>query len=689
MDASRATHTHAHDATFKSTVHWPGQVTFYTFYFKTAMGSRVALSRATNVRSGVRLGHVALRHVPMSQKAMPPRLSVLCHSVEAPESIEPTDDVSTTMLVEELPYVEPSGSDLAMTRLKLFMKLNGAIAEQPQGRFSSTTSLPELTEALRKAALDPRIKGICVKIDPLQCGWSKLQEIKRHLAYFKASGKFSIAYLERASEKEYYLASAFDKIYCPPSASISLRGISVKGTFLRGVLDKIGIEPEVRRIGNYKSAGDQILRKDMSEYQREQLTELLDDIYEDFVDSIAKARSKSKEEIREIIDTGLYDMSQFEAAGLVDGLLYEDQINDMLKEKTDGKEDELRFVRLKRYRKVSPSAFGLNGKKTIAIVRCSGAIVGGEGSNVITAEKLITQLRALKKNKKIAAVVLRVDSPGGDALASDLMWREIQKFGEEKPIIASMSDVAASGGYYMSMACQKIVAESLTITGSIGVVTGKFSLAELYEKIGYVSETISRGAYAEILNFTRSFTDKEAALFDKSAQHAYEQFRNKAAASRGMNFDEMEKNAQGRVYSGIEAKERGLVDEIGGLWKAVEIAKEAAGISQDEKVSIKEISRSSASPISLLARGASVEAALALVACGVPLNIYKAIGQILGSQLWNSDAATSLLSENDKILLEGMERGQVLAQLPELEIIGSQEGTANLFSWNESPESIF
>lgn len=587
---------------------------------------------------------------------------------------------------EELPFVEPETlQNTALTNLKLFfalpwrrfksgsvltIKLAGKIAEQPQGRFSSIVALPDLTLALMKAALDPRIKGVCVKIDPLECGWSKLQEIKRHVEFFRKSGKFSIAYLERAGEKEMYLASVFEEIYAPPSASISLRGISVKGTFLRGTLDKIGVEPEIRRIGNYKSAGDQLLRSDMSEYQREQLTALLDDIFDDVVESLATSRDKTKEEIQNFIDEGVFDMQRFKDSGILTDLLYEDQLNDLLKKRTDGKEDELRFVKFKRYKNVSPKAFGLGGKKTIAIVRTSGAIVGGEGKGgVITADKLIAQLRALKKNKKIAAVILRVDSPGGDALASDLMWREIKKFSEEKPIIASMSDVAASGGYYMSMACQKIVAEDLTITGSIGVVTGKFNLAELYNKAGYTSETISRGKYAQVLNDSRSFTEDEANLFDKSAQHAYEQFRDKAAASRNMDVEEMQKVAQGRVWTGKQAAKIGLVDELGGLHKAVQLAKKAAKI--EERVTLKEFSRSSPSPISLLAGGASLEAIIAFSSLGgSPL--MQAVSRLVGISCLGKTIGNALsLTENDLNLMLGLERGAVMTQLPGCEIDGA------------------
>jgi len=418
--------------------------------------------------------------------------------------------------------------------------------------------------------------------------------------------KFTIAYMERAGEKEYYLASAFDEIYVPPSGNLGLRGFAATGTFLRGVLDKIGVEPELRRIGKYKSAGDQILRKDMSEPQREALDAILDDISTHWMETVAEARGKTVEEVQAMLDKGIYDMEEFKADGWVTDLKYQDEIEDLLKERTGGKEDEYRFVKFGRYKKVSRSAFGIDGKKTIAVVRTAGAITGGDGgrtSSGITALAVISQLRRLVENKKIAAVILRVDSPGGDALASDLMWREIRKLAEKKPVIASMSDVAASGGYYMAMGASKIVSEALTLTGSIGVITGKFSLSELYEKVGYSKTILSRGKYAQLLADNKPFTPEEAGLFDQAAQYAYESFRNKAAESRGMQPEVMQQFAQGRVWTGKAAKKVGLIDAVGGMQQAVVLAKEAAEIPEGEGVRLREVSMAPTSPLALITGG--------------------------------------------------------------------------------------
>lgn len=526
-----------------------------------------------------------------------------------------TTDGAAEPAVPELPYVAPTDSQKFWTGFKLAFalpwrrfkkgsvlsfKLAGAISDMQQGRFGSANSVPQICMALRKAAVDPRVAGICVEIGPLAIGWAKAQEIRRHLEYFRASGKFSVVYMKQGAEKEYYLATAFEELYIAPSANVSLRGFTVSGTFLRGVLDKVGVEPQVRRIGAYKSAGDQLLRRDMSDAQREQLSAILDDIYEEFVETTAKARGKTREDMERVLNgDDVLEPKELLEGGWVDGLKYADEIEDSLKPRTGGKEDQLPKVALRKYASVGEGAFGFRGKKTVAVLRVGGAILDsassglGGGGSTITPASLIPKLRALKDDKNIAAVVLRVDSPGGSALASDLMWREIQVLSKKKPVIASMGDVAASGGYYLSMAASKVVAEPLTITGSIGVVAGKFNLKTLYERIGYAKETLSRGTFADSLNDYRSFTPEEDALFSRLADTAYAEFRDKAAESRGMEVEKMQAVAQGRVWTGRRALGGGLVDELGGLNKAISLARKAAGIPDKEKVTVREMSRQS------------------------------------------------------------------------------------------------
>lgn len=483
----------------------------------------------------------------------------------------------------------------------LTMKLRGQISDQLKSRFSSGLSLPQICENFIKAAYDPRISGIYLHIDGLNCGWAKVEEIRRHIFNFKKSGKFVVAYLPACREKEYYLASACDDLYLPPTAYFSFYGFTVQAAFLAGVFENVGIQPDVQRIGKYKSAGDQLTRKSMSKENCEMLTAILDNIYGNWLDKVSSTKGKKIEDMKNFINEGVYKVERLKEEGLITNMHYDDEVISMLKEKVGVQKDKvLPMVDYSKYSRVRNWTLGLTGgRDLIAIIRASGSIsrvkspLSLSGSGII-GEQLIEKIRQARESKKYKAAIIRIDSPGGDALASDLMWREIRLLAESKPVIASMSDVAASGGYYMAMAADTIVAENLTLTGSIGVVTGKFSLGKLYEKIGFNKEIISRGKYAELLAADqRPLRLDEAELFAKSAQNAYEQFRDKAAFSRSMPVDKMEEVAQGRVWTGQDAASRGLVDAIGGFSRAVAIAKQKANIPQDRQVMLVELSRPS------------------------------------------------------------------------------------------------
>ncbi|XP_062222122.1 serine protease SPPA, chloroplastic isoform X2 [Phragmites australis] len=401
-------------------------------------------------------------------------------------------------------------------------------------------------------------------------------------------------------EKEYYLACACGELYAPPSAYVALFGLTVQQTFLRGVLEKVGVEPEIQRIGRYKSAGDQLARRSMSNEVREMLATLLDNIYGNWLDTVSSTHGKKKEEIEEFINSGVYQVARLKKEGWITDLLYDDEVMTMLKERVGQKDKKrLRMVDYSKYSRVRKRTLGLQGGEQIAIIRASGSITRTRSplsvpSSGIIAEQLIEKIRAVRESEKYKAVILRIDSPGGDALASDLMWREIRLLANSKPVVASMSDVAASGGYYMAMAAPVIVAEKLTLTGSIGVVTGKFNLQKLYERIDFNKEILSKGRYAELNTADqRPLRPDEAELFEKSAQNAYALFRDKAAMSRSMSVDQMETVAQGRVWSGQDAFSRGLVDSLGGLSQALAIAKHKANIPKDKKVQLVEVSRPS------------------------------------------------------------------------------------------------
>ncbi|KAH6824243.1 signal peptide peptidase [Perilla frutescens var. hirtella] len=485
----------------------------------------------------------------------------------------------------------------------LTMKIRGEISDQLKGRFSSGLSLPQICENFIKAAYDPRISGIYLHIEPLNCGWGKVEEIRRHIVDFKKSGKFIVGYVPVCGEKEYYIGSACEELYAPPSAYFQLYGLTVQASFLGGILEKIGIEPQVQRIGKYKSAGDQLTRKNISDENREMLTALLDNIYGNWVEKISLAKGKKKEDIVSFINEGVYEINRLMEDGWITDIKYDDEVVSLLKQRLEIASDKnLPTVDYRKYCRVKKWTLGLTGyRNQIAVIRASGSISRVRGplstsSSGIVAEQFIEKIRTVRDSKRYKAVVIRIDSPGGDALASDLMWREIKLLAASKPVIASMADVAASGGYYMAMAAQTIVAENLTLTGSIGVVTGKFNLERLYEKIGFNKEIISRGRYAELTAAEqRPFRTDEAELFAKSAQNAYRSFRDKAASSRSMTIDKMEEVAQGRVWTGNDAASRGLVDAIGGLSRAVAIAKQKANLPMDEQVTLVELSRPSTS----------------------------------------------------------------------------------------------
>ncbi|CAI9113400.1 OLC1v1013996C1 [Oldenlandia corymbosa var. corymbosa] len=474
----------------------------------------------------------------------------------------------------------------------LTMKLGGKISEKLKSRSTSNLSLPRICENFVKAAYDPRISGIYLHIDKLSCGWATAEEIRRHILDFKKSGKFIVGFLPVSRAKEYYIGCACEELYVPPSAYIYLYGLTVEASFLRGVLDKVGIEPQVERIGKYKAYGDRFTRKNMSEENREMLTALLENIYNNWIDKVSQTIGKGKEDIEKFLNEGAYKVERLKEDGWITDIKYDDEVRTMLKERLKlPKDKSLPTVGYRKYSAVRGSTLGLIGSKDkIAVIRASGSI-SHSGSGIV-AEDIIKKIRKAKESKKFKAVIIRIDSPGGDVLASTSIWREIKVLSESKPVIASMGDMAASGGYYMAMGADVIVAENLTLTGSIGVVSAMLNHGKLYEKIGFNKEIISRGRFSELFAANqRPFRSDEAELFAKLAQNLYDQFRDNAAVSRSMPVEKMEEVAQGRVWTGNDAASRGLVDAIGGFRRCVAIAKQKANIRQDHEVTLVEMVR--------------------------------------------------------------------------------------------------
>ena len=605
---------------------------------------------------------------------------------------------------------------------------------------STVPSLEEATQMFMAAAVDQRVVAIFVEITPIACGYARLLELTKAMRYFQDSGKKIYAYFAGGSEKEFFVARTANELFVPPDGSLDLRGFVGGAQFFRGIFDKVGVEPQVQRIGKYKSFGDTFNRSTIAEAQREVVSSLLMESSDYWVDTIALELGKSRAEVLSLwgADATLKTPAEYKQLGYVDGVNYLDAVEDRImddckafapyasplaffknlvvdgwdfqrhltettsrrphlvsglarnassafskafesgrydnftsavaaggdwadfdlekavgsqprrdaarfaealaaatasaasadaeqaplstadavtdadaenkeekkeeekeEEEEEGDDEKAKSKRriaflpaglyLRKIRKLNLKGMPYRERRSgrrVAIINAVGGIGPGQSSNSargrsIGSDTLIEQLRRCAADPLVTAVVLRVDSPGGSALASDLAWRELRALAKKKPVVASMVDVAASGGYYLSMGCDLIFASDTTVTGSIGVVTAKFNIAELADRVGLSTEILSRGTYAEALASTRGFTESEEAYFAKGAQAAYESFITKAAASRSFpSVAAMNEVAQGRVWTGKQALQRGLVDAEGGLWEAVYAASVLAEADQ-------------------------------------------------------------------------------------------------------------
>lgn len=450
-------------------------------------------------------------------------------------------------------------------------------------------------ENLRKAERDPRIRSVLLMPSTLSLPyWGKVQELRDAVLEFRKSGKRVIAFLEYGGDREYYLASAADRVYLLPTSPLDLTGVASYEVFLRGALDKIGAYPDFLHIGDYKTAVNQLTEREFTPAHREMSESLNRDMYDQLVRGIAEARKKTEDEVRALLDQGPFVPEAALRHGLVDDLVYEDQLDDRVPELREGTE-EIRRLEGTDYQRVRPRDVGFRPRSRIAIVYAVGTIVSGRSSfdpingAVIGSETLVEQIRRIRDDRSIRAIVLRVDSPGGSSIASDVIWRELmitRDQNKERPLIASMSDLAASGGYYISMPAQAIVAHPGTLTGSIGIYTGKLALGGTMDKIGVTTETVKSGENADMYSPFTPFTPGQRERVQDYMQGFYENFVEKAAESRRMTPEQIDAVAQGRVWTGRQARERGLVDELGGLETAIRIAKERAGIDAGEDVEL-------------------------------------------------------------------------------------------------------
>jgi len=444
--------------------------------------------------------------------------------------------------------------------------------------------LKELIQAIKRAAQDDRIQGIFLEPKYLYCGLAKLYELRQELEAFKETGKFVIAYGEYYTESEYYLASVADEVYLPEEGMLEFNGFRAEYNFLKGTMDKLGIETQVFRVGAYKSSVEPFTRTEMSEESREQTVSLLRSFYSTYLDDIVRSRDIGKSELRIVADSMLATSAKSALKHrLITDTKYFDQVIAELKFRTEiDSTEDLKSVRLDPYLSSTSSLY--KGSEKIAVIFADGEILNGKGNRgSIGSESFSKQLRKLREDDRVKAVVLRINSPGGSSLASDVIWREVMKTSEVKPIIASMSDLAASGGYYIAMACDSIVAQPLTITGSIGIYSMHFNARELLEdKLGITTDVVKTGPLSDIFTISRPFTEYEMSMFQKSVNEGYQTFITKAAKGRDMEVSEINAAAGGRIWSGLQAREKGLVDVIGGLDDAVAIAAAAAGLDDDQ-----------------------------------------------------------------------------------------------------------
>jgi protease-4 len=502
--------------------------------------------------------------------------------------------IGLALLVAAVRKSEPSIADNSVLSLRVAGSLPDYVPYDPLRRFfgGSDQSLTNLILQFKKAKVDNRIKVVLLDVNMSGAGWGKSEEIRDAIADFRSSGKPVYAYMEFGMNKEYYIASACDKIYLAPPGELFINGLAADVMFFRGSLDKLGVYPDIFQIGKYKSVGDTFTRKDMSDAHREFMNSLLDDLFNRYVEAIAKGRGKTGDQVRAIIDDAPYGAAKAKEVGLIDDAIYRDDLEKQLKTNLGYKEaDTLRLVKGSEYSEIEPESLGLNEGEKIAVIYATGDIGSGQsensptGSQSIGSDTLSKAINDARDDKTIKAIVIRVDSPGGSGLASDVIWHAVDAAKQKKPVVISMSDVAASGGYYISASASKIIAQPSTITGSIGVVAGKPVMRGFYDWLGISNEYILRGKNAGMFRETEKFNDDERAKFEDWIKTTYyNDFIPKVAKGRNKDAAYVDSVGQGRVWTGFQGKERGLVDEFGGLDAAIEIAKDLAKIPKDKGV---------------------------------------------------------------------------------------------------------
>jgi protease-4 len=474
----------------------------------------------------------------------------------------------------------------------LVLHLEGELPEQPQVALpipfleeQQPMTVVETWQLLRKAAVDSRIKALVLEPRNMSVGWAKLEEIRSSILAFKKTGKPVYAFLRGAGTKEYYIATAADRVFMAPEDELDVKGLRAELMFVKGTLDKLGVGLEFEHVGKYKDAPDMFTRTSPTPETLEVENQILDQFYGDIIAVIAEGRKKQPDAVKTLIDDGPFVGKSALDGGLVDALLFEDEMYGQLKDAA--KLESIKKIGEKDYAKVEVA--GIEGKTKIAFIVGQGEITRGGtndsvGNDGITASGLVKLIRQVKEDASIKGVILRIDSPGGDGIASDDILHEVKQLSARKPLVISMSDLAASGGYFIAMTGDPVVAYPNTLTGSIGVFFGKVNLKGLFDKVGLATYTLKRGRFSDIDSTTAPLDDEQRAKLRREIETFYKGFVERVAAGRKKPYDTVEPLAQGRVWLGAQAKQNGLVDELGGLDRAIEIVRDRAKISSSEKI---------------------------------------------------------------------------------------------------------
>lgn len=462
-------------------------------------------------------------------------------------------------------------------------------------------SLLDVLRTLEHAARDPSVDGVLLRLQGAPRGFGRVLALQRAVAQLRARGKAVAAYGDNVEAEDLLIASAAQRIWLPETGHVPLVGLRADAFFLKALLDRVGVEADVVRVGRSKTAAEMFTRERMSPEQREQVEALLDDLYGELVDGVARGRGLSPERVRELVDGGPYTARAAVRAGLVDGCLYEDELPEALEPLTPAPPPErpgprrAQLVDAATYHALvvrDPGWLPLFADiPRLAYVVLAGAIHAGRGLRGVAGESATSLLDSLREDPGVRGVVLRVDSPGGDSLTSDLLWRSVERLRREKPVVVSMGNTAASGGYYLAAGADRVFAESGTLTGSIGVVGGKVNLEGLYARAGVGRDAVERGERAGMFSETRAFTPGERKAVQETMESVYGHFIERVARGRRLTHEAVEAVAEGRVWSGRRAREVGLVDALGGPLEALREVRRQAGFQEGERLGLDVLPR--------------------------------------------------------------------------------------------------